>query len=462
MCLNYLLNINDTVDGFSTSCTADEIDFLYHFAEREGFITKDPQELYNRYKNYLRFFILDEKIIISVMDFPAIQGGPPSSVIIVRNEVGKFIWKAELTLFANHEIETPDSAITVIPPPLTSKPLYDYSYKSPKLPGPLEDSFNWFEEYSLKRKEASVLEEKAKILNANEQNYLQTVSFGLKKDITYQVPRLLDIWGGASKVLHSRILLTHLGFMVPRNIDRISLLESQYQLLNTLKSLDKISEREPVVASVVYFKKNQRTISEIFSQNQDDASLDFKSFVASLGWKVETKDHPHFNGSFDSKYVSVAEFPFYCDATTESAFLISTMMGSTLNHRGRKKLKQRGNSKPKHRTPSKKNLMEHVIISEASSPVAIQEPEVLSTTSSPVPAIIPGPPSELPPPLPGDATSPAPQVSSRVQKKTHNPSRSNMDSLPSTTPLGRKSSVKVRSSFKAKEEAFSGGHHRCE
>eukprot|EP01124_Arcella_intermedia_P030525 TRINITY_DN6704_c0_g1_i7.p1 TRINITY_DN6704_c0_g1~~TRINITY_DN6704_c0_g1_i7.p1 ORF type:complete len:791 (+),score=200.01 TRINITY_DN6704_c0_g1_i7:516-2888(+) len=278
MCLNYLLNINDTVDGFSTSCTADEIDFLYHFAEREGFITKDPQELYNRYKNYLRFFILDEKIIISVMDFPAIQGGPPSSVIIVRNEVGKFIWKAELTLFANHEIETPDSAITVIPPPLTSKPLYDYSYKSPKLPGPLEDSFNWFEEYSLKRKEASVLEEKAKILNANEQNYLQTVSFGLKKDITYQVPRLLDIWGGASKVLHSRILLTHLGFMVPRNIDRISLLESQYQLLNTLKSLDKISEREPVVASVVYFKKNQRTISEIFSQNQDDASsLDFKS-----------------------------------------------------------------------------------------------------------------------------------------------------------------------------------------
>eukprot|EP01124_Arcella_intermedia_P015156 TRINITY_DN21676_c0_g1_i1.p1 TRINITY_DN21676_c0_g1~~TRINITY_DN21676_c0_g1_i1.p1 ORF type:complete len:1529 (+),score=327.82 TRINITY_DN21676_c0_g1_i1:63-4649(+) len=382
-CLNFLLNCTDS----DSSCLSDETDLLYEVSKIEGNPTKDPAELFNRYRNYIQWIGLDDKYIVSIMDNPFTKkNGPPSVIMIVRNEFGKSMWRADLQLFANPKEETPDPVIRPIIAP-SSKPVVSYNFKESQN----QDEFEkWISNYS-KKKPISLFNESFLQQAQKEYEYLKGTQFGLESDISFKVPNLNS--SNSCKFVNSRIFMSHLGWTIPKNTHRVSLLEQNPRLLHSLKQIDSFPEREPKVASVIYVKKDQKSIEDIFSNTEYEASTDFKSFLTSLGWLVQPHKHTAYKYE-DKGFVNITQAPYYADQLSEYYFLVSIFMGKQFNQQYSESIKlDQSNTTPRSLNDSE----------NTSSPSPLLPKLSVSTTTSPnAPTSLPPPPLGLPPPLPAN------------------------------------------------------------
>lgn len=118
------------------------------------------------------------------------------------------------------------------------------------------------------------------------------------------------------------------------------------EFTESLLALDTIPEREPAVASVVYWAKGASTTSQIFSATQDrSATYDslttpplppyscfrYEEFLRNLGKSTEVHYREGYNAELRAKYVDVDTFLYYEDMVLEYHYIVSTLMGTEFN-----------------------------------------------------------------------------------------------------------------------------------
>jgi hypothetical protein len=185
-----------------------------------------------------------------------------------------------------------------------------------------------------------------------ESEFLEKSNYGLQAPITLEVPewnREIS-YGGDSKGIQSRLLLTSLGWLSnhydSKNRSNIHILEHSSSLLETLTLLDKTPEcvlfafsafsaflgslrlivlfrRLSIRSSVVFAAHNQKTEEEIVGNTT--ASKEFFEFVTGLGKLVDVKSFPGYLGNLQVGDVT----PYYANQHAEMAFHVGPLLPTT-------------------------------------------------------------------------------------------------------------------------------------
>jgi hypothetical protein len=108
---------------------------------------------------------------------------------------------------------------------------------------------------------------------------------------------------------HGRIFMSHLGLILPKNVERITCLDPQLQFWKRLVKLDAIPERYTLSTGVLFIGENQRSLKQIYGGTT--VSSDFQEFILSLGWLVQLQHHNGYTGGFEEKRVEVHAVPYY-------------------------------------------------------------------------------------------------------------------------------------------------------
>ena len=117
--LNHLGNFPSASGPATVSTLMVESDILSDIAAQE-------QIDINEARQYMRYFITEDKVVIGVIDRPGPpEAGGPATTVIVRDRTGKYAWDAALSYLPHSEqqvdVITPDDPVPVCVVPFNSE-----------------------------------------------------------------------------------------------------------------------------------------------------------------------------------------------------------------------------------------------------------------------------------------------------------------------------------------------------
>eukprot|EP01095_Lingulamoeba_sp_RSL-Kostka_P018275 TRINITY_DN9967_c1_g1_i3.p1 TRINITY_DN9967_c1_g1~~TRINITY_DN9967_c1_g1_i3.p1 ORF type:complete len:1160 (+),score=392.41 TRINITY_DN9967_c1_g1_i3:355-3834(+) len=320
-----LLVLLNQTGNFPTACGPSAVSTLItelevldnniELSKQNGEITINPKNS----KEYIRYFITLEKVIICCIDRPFNPSGP-SVTLIVRDKTGKYAWDINLSYL-------PITVPKFDPPKIAPPPISDVPFQPLTQPVPLDEIdsiFSYLENQPTKNSFPIVQNQVQK-----EDQFLVQNNFHLNTDITVKEPEGANPYSGACGWQQSRMLLSHLGYLSLENRDQLYPLHMNHAFFNALRNLDQVSERECVKISCIFARKGQSTLEEYLGN--EGGSIDFQEFINSLGWGVKLSKHNGFKGGLESKRAGPIT-PYWANFSTEVTFQISTLIPNTDSH----------------------------------------------------------------------------------------------------------------------------------
>jgi hypothetical protein len=287
----------------------------------ENQIIFDDEEV--QASEYAKFFVFDDKYIFTLIEQPDEKNGP-GCTLIVRDITGKFAWDASV-LFGQKEVIEEElfgkhtgaksAGLTGHTKELEKNEILMKHSKAEK-PKEYEDLDKFF----------SLIETQEE----NEAGFFEEISESYEGfDISAKPPQYQNRYKGDCKFQISRLFLSQLGFLSFGVGDKKRFYQLQYNLkmMLNIKALDGMAEREAHKIGVIYVPDGCDSQDEMLKFETNDVSQDFQSFVKSLGWNINLKDHSGFVGGLDKKLLSTGEFaPYYSDYKSEYIFHVPSMM----------------------------------------------------------------------------------------------------------------------------------------
>lgn len=313
-----LFNMTDSHAGAGVSSLLTEIDFLAETATRMGRTNLRGHELWQDYGQTCRIFSLNGNIV-SIVDVPELPGqiGPPRVNMILRTPFGKFVWSCQMNLFGDNA-DLPYSVIGTNPTKIELVPPVVYGCT------PIPEVVTFQDIPDIMHRTEWLLDQTSQ--------YLQSINYGLEVPIDYMVPWRLssELWEPQScgKSHYTRMFLAHMGLLNQSTFEEINFLSFNESLVNELKELDKIPEREVSNVSVLFWGKGQKTRHEIFSNLI--GTHRFHEFLDSLGWIVNLDTHTTYKGDAPNYEIAAPwGLPYWCDSTHEILFEPSILFENT-------------------------------------------------------------------------------------------------------------------------------------
>jgi len=273
-------------------------------------------------KQYIRYFVMDNSMILTVIDRPYEEGGPGVS-FIVRDKTGKYAWDTKLSYLPLSE------QAAFAPPPMP--PRLECCVESYRAnvevvdEATLGDVFGYLENRK-GSKAAAMLSLTAKQVES-ERRFLESTKYNLNCNCTVMPPLPANPYSGESKFMHARILLSHLGYLSLENRGRLYLVDQSSNFFNNLKLLDQVPERECQKIAVLYVSIDQHTDGEIF--RNFGGPIDYQEFVSGLGWGVNLQTHNGFSGGLDRKSAVCEAAPYHATHQREVFFHVATLMANS-------------------------------------------------------------------------------------------------------------------------------------
>lgn len=267
-------------------------------------------------KQFIRYFTVDNAIIVAVIDRPYEEGGP-ATTIIVRDKTGKYAWDTKLAhLPLADQGKGPAIPFDENDRSVHSEPFINAAAELDA--SQLTDIYSFLD----KRKNTPVVNLTTKEVE-NEKKYLETHKFSLNVDIASSPPMPANIYSGSAKLQQSRLFLTHTGFLSLENKSRVCLVDQNVNFFKNLQFLDSYYERECQKIGVLFIAKGQT--SETDWLNNLGGSIDYQEFINSLGWGINVSTHNGFLGGLDKK-ANGDVAPYYATYNTEVIFHVATLM----------------------------------------------------------------------------------------------------------------------------------------
>jgi len=306
--LNHLGNFPTLSGATVISSLAIEEDILQEIIDGSGgTITKEQT------KEFVRYFITDDRLIICAIDRPYHVDGP-RTCIIVRDKTGRYAWDTNLTYSSVSNEREPtiyhedDITISATPfQPTTVKPM-DVNELSSVLGYLSKCSTN----SAFKPVEQQVQKE-YKVLKRN--------NFRLNSDISTNIPDPADTYSADCKFQQSRMFMSHVGYLSLENRSKLFPLNMNSSFYQALRQLDEKAERICINAGVLYGRKGQ---SEDDWFGNEGGSLDYQEFISTLGWGINVADHNGHKGIIPTSGGELA--PYWSNYSTEVIFQVTTLV----------------------------------------------------------------------------------------------------------------------------------------
>ena len=309
-----LSTILNHLGNFPTPSGASVISTLASEEEILGeIIANDSNTTESNAKEYMRYYITDDRLIICVIDRPYNINGP-CTCIIVRDSTGKYAWDASLTWtplsesgqeIIYHETDIP---ITGCPyQPTTVKPM---DVKE------LSSVLQYLDSCSATNTSFKPVEQQVQ----KEFKVLKRNNFGLSSDISIQIPPPADTYSADCKFQISRNFMSHSGYLAFENRSKlypITMSTSFFQMLNVL---DSKAERTCINVGVLFGRQGQ-TEEDWFGNI--GGSLDYQEFITTLGWGINLNEHRGYSGADNADSCVIA--PYWADFNTEVIFQVTTL-----------------------------------------------------------------------------------------------------------------------------------------
>lgn len=127
---------------------------------------------------------------------------------------------------------------------------------------------------------------------------------------------------GSVSFEHCRQLIQQLGYLFWEKRCKIDSLTRSARLMRELKNLDAQPGRETHKIAVIYVAAGQEDKNSILTNSH--GSRAFEDFVSGLGWEIDLASHLGFKGGLQTNKSTGESAPYYCNATTEVIFHVST------------------------------------------------------------------------------------------------------------------------------------------
>ena len=222
-------------------------------------------------KEYIRYFITDDRVILCVIDRRFDEGGPRACVI-ARDKTGRYAWDIKLTHFPyklksdNPPIKNFDEPIPICTTPVSSSPLIN------------PDLIHNLQEY-LSLQNTKISYKMVEYQVVSEQKLLKFSNYKLDNCISLKAASPADPYIGDCKIQQSRVLLSHLGLLSLENRDKLFPLQMNEGFFTSLRALDQLPERDCIKIAVVYLRKGQ--VDEEFLANEG-GSIDYQGLFIFL------------------------------------------------------------------------------------------------------------------------------------------------------------------------------------
>jgi len=316
-----------------------------------------------RTHQFVRWFLLDDEIILSVLDVPLVpsKGGDADAVVVlvVRDKTGRYVWITEMKTIekvkahkeqaqllrppedprahrsdsegdwdsdygcdddddltsGTEEDDLTAVADKIVTEPIVSMPLYD----SP------EDTRDYADIQSFLEKKKAIKENVSNVLAyiEKERDYLKGKSYGMDCKIAFEEPKKKDIYAGDCKFQYARIFLAHLGLLNPETITRVATLDNSPSFIQEIKLLDSLPMRDVLQVGIFYVDQGQRTAYEVYSNT--GGSRDYCEFLAQVGWPVDLSIHTGFKGELVSQHSGDVAL-YYANYNVEMIFAVATLI----------------------------------------------------------------------------------------------------------------------------------------
>lgn len=309
--MNHIGNFPSASGAASVSTLVVEDDIIQDIASSEGIEITEARQ-------YMRYFITEDKVIIGVIDRPA-QGDDegPSATVVVRDRTGKYAWDVKLSHLPHSE-EHLDRGRELHPQPPVSKVPFERT--GAEMP---EEKLQQLAEY-FSSKGASPWSDAVCSQVETEATHLEKYSHFLDYEIAADQPRPAEPYAADCKLQQSRMLLAHLGYLSLENRARLYPMNLSKEFFNQLKMLDQIRERDCVKVGVLYARAGQSDFSEFLGN--EGGTLDYQEFLSSLGWGINVATHNGYIAGLDRQLSTGNVAPYWSSYSTEVVFLATTLM----------------------------------------------------------------------------------------------------------------------------------------
>jgi len=309
--LNHLGNFPTASGAASISTLATEEEILGEMIQKSnGQITVD------RSKEFLRYFITDDRIIICLIDRRYFDpNGLPCSTMIIRDENGRFCWDTQLRylpLGVKAEYINRCEPVPVCATPFQKTQVHPMDTQS------LNNVLAWLEN-SVTKPSFSLVQEQV----TKEFKILKRNDFRLNHDQSVVPPRGFDPFIGDCQISQSRMFFSHMGFLAVENRDRLYPIHTDQNFFDLLQQLDHHSERICMSVGVLYIRHDQ--FNEEWYGNEG-GSMDYQEFIANLGWGVALSSHHGYCGTLDTTGFCGKTAPYWSNYSVEMIFQVCTLM----------------------------------------------------------------------------------------------------------------------------------------
>ncbi|KYQ92386.1 RapGAP/RanGAP domain-containing protein [Tieghemostelium lacteum] len=332
-----------------TSSKLTESDLIQQIKDRA---LKQVQDAQFQAEQCVRFYTIDDSIILTVIDQPTFSPGQPNyCTLIVRDMSGKSIVNTQLAYTPFKVKENKDDKLqdeilsdggggddneTSIPDqPLSTGANVSLlpSVQNGAGNGPFKSLYSENTEdtqdllqYITKHQDESfsqLFKNQIKI----ELDLLESLNYSLSGNITITPPTLKNCYQGDCKLQQARILLSQLGFINHYSQCKLLPLDNSIAFYQSLQMLDAVSERTQTKVPVLFIKSADQTEDDYLNNVTLDTTTDYSDFISGLGWGVPLATHSGFNGEMDKKHFTHGKVaPYYSNHNKEMIFHVSTLI----------------------------------------------------------------------------------------------------------------------------------------
>lgn len=286
----------------------------------------------------VRHYALGNTALITFVDVPELaERDGLTTVVIVRDRTGKYLWRAQFQVFSAEEEAARaqkkdgdnaegngDSKGEQCSVPHRSAALHAHSDAT----NAAEATQMWMQELyasldaigveNILPAVSALTSAQAKF--GEESHYFLAESAAVRAP-EHEAPGSLVTREPARSVA-GRALSAQLGYLTPYGHAGLTPLDPCSDFYAALRYLDGLPERDTLRVGVM-FQKAGMGERESLTITEDKCSQGFKDFVESLGWLVNTADHTGFLGGIDRKGSMGKHTLYYADHATEVAFHVA-------------------------------------------------------------------------------------------------------------------------------------------
>ncbi|KAJ3373261.1 Ral GTPase-activating protein subunit alpha-2 [Kappamyces sp. JEL0680] len=322
---NMLLHVNHHLDNYSPFCGPSMMNSTIGDP-----LSEDGQEHYS-----CQYFSISDAILLAIMEYPEEK----KVRILVRNATGKYVWDMK-TFY--HDLDELNHSH------LCTETSVGYPAKLPRLPSKMtamssdslgEAGSDPLEQTVLKIQKvhpeclylapdvespASPETEFQQLMHMQVDRELEICTQRMPLAAMKEAPSSQDFYRKAFE--YARLFIAQSGQLQFDHLKdgKFQMLAKTPSLLRDLRGLDKQYSREVAKFALLYVGPGQEDEGSILRNSS--GSIEYDSFVASLGWEVDLATHTGYTGGLEPNMVNGGRAIYYCSSTTEMIFHDVTRM----------------------------------------------------------------------------------------------------------------------------------------